>query len=101
MNERLFVGIFKNISIFGAIVSFLVGLDLLFGARVICALRKILDKMFNIDQSIIRILAGVRKGLDRGLYIDDAIIKTKIRVILGAILLLLSILIILLIARTP
>lgn len=101
MNEKLFMDIFRSISIFGAILSFLVGLDLLFGARVICALRKVLDKMVNIDQTIIKILSGARERLDRGLYIDDAIIKTKARVILGAILLLLSMLIILLIAKMP
>jgi len=97
MDETLFINIVKNTAIFASIVGILVGLDLLFAAKVICRLRKILDKVFNVDQKILRILSAIREKLDYGVYIDDVIIKTKPRIILGTILLLFSILIILLI----
>lgn len=78
-------------------MGILVGLDLLCGAKVICRLRKILDRAFNIDQIILRILTVIREKLDYGVYIDDVIIKTKPRLVLGTILLVFSVLMILLI----
>lgn len=97
MDEAVFINILKNISIFASVVGILTGLDLLSGARVISRLRKILDKVFNVDQKILKILSAIREKLDYGVYIDDVIIKSKSRIVLGVILLLFSILIILLI----
>lgn len=97
MDEVVFIKILTSISIFASIVGILVGLDLLCGAKVICRLRKILDRVFNIDQIILRILTVIREKLDYGVYIDDVIIKTKPRLVLGTILLVFSVLMILLI----
>lgn len=97
MDDIVFINIVKYTAIFASIVGILVGLDLLFGAKVICRLRKILDRVFNIDQKILRILNAIREKLDYGVYIDDVIIKTKPRIVLGTILLVFSVLMILLI----
>lgn len=98
MDEIVFINIVKNVSLFAGMVGIVAGLDLLSGAKIISALRKVLDKVFNIDQSIIRISSALRKKLDSSaVYIDDAIIKTKLRVVLGGTLLFFSALILLLV----
>ncbi len=97
MDEIVFINIVKNVSLFAGIVGIVAGLDLLSGAKIISALKKVLDKVFNIDQSIIRISSALRKKLDSAVYIDDVIIKTKSRVVLGGTLLFFSALILLLV----
>lgn len=100
MDETMFINIVKNTAIFSSVVGILAGLDLLCGAKVICRLRKVLDRVFDIDQIILRFLTTLRAKLDSAVYIDDVIIKTKTRVILGAVLLFFSILMILVAVTT-
>ena len=76
MGEMTLLSVLKNISIFVSVVGILAGLDLLLGARVMSNLKNVLDKAVDIDKMIM---------------------KTKMRVFLGALFLLLSALIILLI----
>lgn len=76
MGDITVISLLKNISIFVSVVGILAGLDLLLGARVMSNLKNVLDKAVDIDKMIM---------------------KTKMRVFLGALFLLLSALIILLI----
>jgi hypothetical protein len=76
MDELLLVGILRKISIFVSIVGILAGVDLLLGVRVISALKRILDKAVDFDKMII---------------------DTKIRIFLGVLFLVISILMILVI----
>jgi hypothetical protein len=74
MDELLLVGILRKISIFVSIVGILAGLDLLLGVRVISALKRILDKAVDFDKMII---------------------DTKVRIFLGVLFLVISIIMIL------
>jgi len=76
VGEMTLLSVLRNISIFVSVVGILAGLDLLLGARVMSNLKNVLDKAVDIDKMIM---------------------KTKMRVFLGALFLLLSALIILLI----
>ena len=76
MDELLILSLLKKISIFVSIVGILAGLDLLLGVRVMSALKKTLDKAVDFDKMII---------------------DTKVRIFLGALFLVLSILMIILI----
>jgi len=76
MDELLLVGILRKISIFVSIVGILAGLDLLLGVRVMSSLKRVLDKAVDFDKMII---------------------DTKVRVFLGALFLVISILMILVI----
>lgn len=81
MNETVIFGILRSISFFSSIVGILVGLDLLSGARITSTLREILDRAI-----IMRV--------------DKLMIGTKVRIILGILLLINSGLMILLIKTT-
>jgi len=76
MDELLFVGILRKISIFVSIVGVLAGLDLLFGVRGMSTLKRILAKVVDFDKMII---------------------DTKARIFLGVLFLVISILMILVI----
>lgn len=76
MGEMTLLSVLRNISIFVSVVGILAGLDLLLGARVMSNLKNVLDKAVDIDKMVM---------------------NTKARVFLGALFLLLSALIILLI----
>jgi hypothetical protein len=56
MEEVAFGNLLKNISLTVGIIGVLVGLDLIFGAKVIIYLKKILDKSTDIvDKTIINV----------------------------------------------
>jgi len=76
MDELLLVGILRKISIFVSIVGILAGLDLLLGVRVMSALKRVLDRAVDFDKMII---------------------DTKVRIFLGVLFLVISILMILVI----
>jgi hypothetical protein len=101
MTEIMFIKVIKNVSLFASLVGIVVGLDLLFfGAKIMSRYKKILDRIFNTDDSIIGILSSLRKRLDSGVDIDRLLIETKARITLGVVLLFFSVLMILLIVTT-
>jgi len=63
MDEVLFGLILKKVSLGASIFGVLVGLDLLFGAKITLAAKRLLDKAYNIDKAIAkpqtRVLLGV------------------------------------------
>lgn len=75
MEEVVLVSFVKNISLVASIVGILAGLDLLFGARLITVLQNVLDKATVIS-------------------VDKAIVNPKVRVGLGLLFLILSVLMI-------
>lgn len=69
----------KNLCIFSGIIGILVGLDLILGARVMAALKIVLDRSLDIDKSVI---------------------SSKIRYLLGVLFLILSLVIIMLVSKS-
>lgn len=78
MDELLWASFIKKVSIFASLVGILAGLDLLFGARIISVLQNALDRA-------------------TGISVDKAIANPKVRTSLGALFLVLSALMVLLI----
>ncbi len=50
MNEFLYINLLKTISLVAGILGVLIGLDLLLGASVTTALKRVLDKYFDFDK---------------------------------------------------
>jgi hypothetical protein len=98
MDEVTFGNLIKNIGLVAGIVGLLLSLDLLFGAKGIRGLKKILDRSFNVDKLIITISSSFRRLLDNMVNFDEVVITTKARVIWGAAFLFISLLMIVLIA---
>jgi len=119
MDISLLIDFVKGMAIASGIVGIFAGLDLILGARVITALKKVLEKPTNIDEvllkaasalrdkldkvydadtKIIKSTAAFREKLDRkAIDIDTPIMNTQVRIILGALFLFLSAIILLLI----
>jgi len=71
MDELIIVAYLKKVALFASILSILVGLDLLSGAKIISNLKKILDMSFNLDKIIVRASSLFRKTLDTYVNFDD------------------------------
>lgn len=82
MNEMLILKILREVSRWVGILGVLTGLDLLFGAKVVSILNKLLTtvEVFSIDK---------------------AIVNVKARIFLGVLFLLISVLMIVLVVKTP
>ncbi len=64
----------------------LVGIDLLFGAKILSKLNKTLNRtILDFDVMIAKILSYFRSTVDRNIDIDQKIIKTKAKIVLGCL----------------
>jgi hypothetical protein len=90
MDEMILQTILRKISIFASTIGMLVGLDLLLGAKTILFFKNILDRIFNVDKIIIKVSSFFRKTLDKEFYFDQLITKTKLRIFLGVLFLIIS-----------
>ena len=52
MDEVLMVEILRRVSLAISLIGILTGLDLIFGAKVILALKRFLDQVYNFDKTI-------------------------------------------------
>jgi len=52
MDEILVAEILKRVSLVVSLIGILVGLDLVFGAKVIIAVKRFLDKAWNMDNAL-------------------------------------------------
>lgn len=97
MDEMLIIGLIKKMSLFAGVVGFLAGMDLLLGGRILHIITGTLDKSIDIDKSIIKITSSLRKKLDNtAMDFNRTIANASVRIILGALCAVLSLLIILL-----
>ena len=94
MDEMILQSILRKISIFASTIGILVGLDLLLKAKTILFFKNILDRTFNVDKIIIKVSSFFRKTLDKEFYFDQLITKTKLRIFLGVLFLIISVLMI-------
>jgi len=78
-------------------VGILMGLDMFLGAKITLRLKKILDRqILNMDKIVARIAYSINKIADMSIDIDGKIIKTKARIILGFLFVIISVVMILL-----
>ncbi|MBN1913046.1 MAG: hypothetical protein JW788_01455 [Candidatus Omnitrophica bacterium] len=97
MDEIVFGNIMTIAAITGCVLSFLVALDLLTGARVLSFVKKILDRRFNADKIIINLGHAIRVFLDKMVNFDEHIVNNpKKRLKWGTIFLVIGIFIVVL-----
>lgn len=81
MNKVIFL---QNLIYIISILGILMGIDLLLGAKITSNLNKTLNQtILDFDNLMAKFLSYFRKTVDVSINIDENIIKTKARVILG------------------
>ena len=92
VDEVIYTNILRVVSITAGILGIIIGLDLIFGARIIHFSKKALDKSIDFDKFIKRIL-------DRTFDFDNVITSPRTKKFLGIVFLVFSIVILLLIRK--
>lgn len=101
MDELEIVALIRNTCITASVIGVIAGLDLILGAKIIMALKRLVDKAFDADKVIIKLSSAFRKTLDKGVNFDEAVIsQAKSRLVLGVIFLGASLLMIALLATS-
>jgi len=63
MDEVLYINILKTISLIASVVGIIIGLDMILGARIITALKRVLEKSFDFDKKITNPKAKISLGI--------------------------------------
>lgn len=79
MDEMLYINILRNVGIVAGILGVLFGLDLILGARITFALKRLLEKSYDLEGAIKRALE--QKAFD----FDKLVTSPRVRVVLGII----------------
>ena len=91
------VRLLQYVIYFASTLGILFGLDLIFGAKVMSNLKKVLDRtVLNIDKAVINFFSYINNSVDTSIDIDSKIIKSKARVILGVLFIAICVVMILL-----
>ena len=93
MDEMIYITLLRNIGIVASILGALVGLDLILGARITFALKRFLEKSYDLETAIKRALE--QKTFD----FDKLVASPRVKVILGIIFIGFSLLIFLLLRQ--
>ena len=80
-------GFWKTVAMMGMIVFFVLGVDMLLGARLVIFLNRTVNKRFNVDGLLTQALAELKKTSDREFDIDRSIMKGWGRFVMSGLLL--------------
>ena len=72
---------------FAMFLFLLVGLDLILGAKLTNKIGNLMNKKVNIDNFALQFLAGMRKSGDKEIDVDNVLLRSKMRTLVGGILL--------------
>ncbi|MGD9014412.1 MAG: hypothetical protein PVI33_00050 [Candidatus Omnitrophota bacterium] len=92
MDEILYTHILKGIGITAGLLGIFVGIDLIFGGRIVSISKQVLEKSFDFDK-------WLRQKLDKSINFDKIITNPKVRLKLGIVFFALSLVIFLLTIR--
>ncbi len=91
----------QNVIYIISTLGILMGIDLLFGAKITSNLNKMLNKtVLDFDKIVTKISSYFRKTVDTSIYIDEKIIKTKSRIILGFLFIIICVVLIYLVRKS-
>ncbi len=79
-------GFWSTTALLGVVLFFVLGVDLLFGARLILSLSKTANRKFHIDQIIINALVELKKGSDREFDVELSLLHGWGRFVMGGLL---------------
>ncbi|MCX5714324.1 MAG: hypothetical protein NT033_05855 [Candidatus Omnitrophica bacterium] len=77
-------------NIFISFVGILVGLDLIFGAKLLNWAGKMLNKNLAFDKAIVKTLSNFKTLLDKEISLEKAIFNTKIRFVIGIMVIIMA-----------
>jgi hypothetical protein len=77
-------------NIFISCVGILLGVDMIFGARILSWAGWLLNKSLAFDKALIKTLSTFKGRMDKEVSLEKAIFNTKIRFVLGIILMVLA-----------
>jgi hypothetical protein len=79
-------GFWFNATVVGMVVFLVFGVDLLFGARLVMGLSRVLNKSFHVDQVLIHALEGLKKTSDRAFDVESHLLQGWGRFVVGGLL---------------
>jgi hypothetical protein len=98
METLMYFTVIKWIAISAGVIGLIAGLDLLLGVRLFKTAKVAMNKVVDFDRVVIKTASALRARLDRKAgEIDGIIMNTKARVILGALFVILSAVILMLV----
>ena len=86
MVEFFPVGFWKTVAMAGMVLFFILGVDLLLGARMVGAFGRILNQKFQFDQIIVKVLSDIKRSSDREYDVDHSVLNGWGRFVLSGIL---------------
>ena len=86
MTEFFPEGFWKAVAMIGMMVFFVLGVDLLLGARLMIFLGRTLNRSFQVDQVIVKILTSLKHNSDRQYDMDRPMLNGWGRFVVSGIL---------------
>ena len=79
-------GFWKTVAMLGMILFFVLGIDLLVGARLVGFLSRVLNRKYQVDHAIVKVLTELKKNSDREYDVDRPMISGWGRFVVSGIL---------------
>ena len=87
MSQFFPTGFWTMVAICGMTVFFVFGVDLLFGAKIISSLSRIVNRKYRVDQALVAALEEIKKASDREFDMEHALLRGWGRFVMSGILL--------------
>lgn len=79
-------GFWKTVAMIGMVIFFVLGFDLLMGARFVRLLSRTMNKKFHYDQAIVKVLSDLKKTSDREYDVDAPMLNGWGRFVVSGVL---------------
>ena len=79
-------GFWSSVVTLGMVVFIVFGVDLLFGARLMAVVSRILNKQFHVDRMIMNALQELKKTSDREFDVETSILRGWGRFVMSGLL---------------
>jgi len=80
------VGFWSTVALMGMILFFIFGVDLLFGAKLMRFLSKIVNKKYQVDRTIENALMELKRVSDREFDLDSSLMRGWGRFVMSGLL---------------
>ena len=79
-------GFWKTVAMSGTVVFFVIGVDLLLGARGMALVGRVMNKKFEVDQIVVRALDAFKRGSDKEFDTEHSLMGNRGRLVVSSIL---------------
>lgn len=79
-------GFWPGVAMIGMVVFLVFGLDLLFGARLVLGMSRLVNRKFQFDQAMIHALERLKKASDREYDMEGPLLKGWGRFVMSGLL---------------